>query len=159
MWDNTSGFVLFFLTHAHFLWIFPCSNILSYSSFVWCIKLPSSSLAQWKTMPRCMISFALERWILHTFVAITCNNDVAWSLHWTPPSLTSLMIYYIMSPIGTNVFSMGMDELEGWLRFCFFSNIGGGIIQCHKPAHINNPWLFIMIFISLFIIKFIVINA
>jgi len=32
---------------------------------------------------RCMISFTLERWILCTYVAITCNNDVVWSMSWT----------------------------------------------------------------------------
>jgi len=40
----------------------------------------------------------------------------------------------------------------------FFFHIGGGIIWFHKLAHINNPWFFRMIFIGLFIIRFIVIN-
>ncbi len=33
------------------------------------------------------------------------------------------------------------------------------IVQCHKPAHINNPWFFRTIFINLLIIKFIIINV
>ncbi len=41
----------------------------------------------------------------------------------------------------------------------FFFHIGGGIIHCHKPTHINNPWFFKVTFIGLFIIKFIVINV
>ncbi len=35
----------------------------------------------------------------------------------------------------------------------------GGIIWSHKLAHINNPWFLWVIFIGLFIIKFIVINV
>jgi len=107
----------------------------------------------------CMTSFTLERWIPRTFVAITRNNDVVWSISWTLPSLTSLMIFCIMSPIWANVFSMGVDELEGWLWFYLFFHIGGGIIQSHNLTHINNPWFFKMIFIDLFIIRFIVINV
>ncbi len=40
-----------------------------------------------------------------------------------------------------------------------FFHIWGGIIQCHKPTHINNPWFFKAIFIGLFIIRFVVINV
>ncbi len=103
-------------------------------------------------MPRCMTSFALERWTPCAFVAITHNNDVEWSMSWTP------MISYITLPIWVSIFSMKVDEFEGWLWSLFF-HIGGGIIWCLKLAHINNPWLFRMIFIGLFIIRFIVINV
>ncbi len=41
----------------------------------------------------------------------------------------------------------------------FFFHIGGGIIWSHKLAHINNPWFFRVIFIGLFIIRFIVVNV
>jgi hypothetical protein len=51
----------------------------------------------------------------------------------------------------------------GWIWrlvvILLFFHMGGGIIQCHKPTHINNQWLFWMIFIGLFIIKFIIINV
>ncbi len=83
---------------------------------------------------------------------------MVWSMSWTPPSLTSLIISYIMSPIWTSVFSVGVDELEGWLWFFFFSTLGEvsfGLIS----SHINNPLLFRVIFIDLFIIIFIVINV
>ncbi len=45
------------------------------------------------------------------------------------------------------------------VRILLFFNIGGGVIRYHKPKDINKPWLFRMIFISLFINRFIVINV
>jgi hypothetical protein len=77
------GCVVFFRSWTLFLQIVPCSNIVSCQSIIRCIKLPNPSLTQWNTMLGCMISFALERWIPHTFVAITRNNDVVWSMSWT----------------------------------------------------------------------------
>ncbi len=109
-------------------------------------------------MLRCMTSFTFERWILRTSVAITCNNDVVCSMSWTPPFLTSLMISCIMSPIWTSVFFVEVDELEGWLWF-FFSTLGEVSSNFIKLTHINNPWFFKVIFISLFIITFVVINV
>ncbi len=107
----------------------------------------------------CMTSFALERWIPHTFVAITRNNDVVWSMSWTPPSLISLMIFlhYV-----TNLNKCFLHEGEWTWRLVvilLFFHIGGGIIRSHKFAHINNPWFFRVIFIGLFIIRFIIINV
>ncbi len=133
---------VFFYSWTFFLWISPCFNIVSCQSFIWCIKLPSPSLMQWNTMLGCMTSFALERQIPHTFIAITWNNDVVWFMSWTPPSLTSFMISCIMSPIRTNVFSMGVDELEGWLWSFFLFKLGEVSSSVIKPAHINNPWFF-----------------
>ncbi len=103
---------------------FPCSNIVSCQSFIWCTELPSPSLTQWNTMLGCMTSFTLERQIFRTSIAITRNNDVVWSMNWTPPFLISLMISCIMSPIQANIFSMEVDELEGWLWSFFFSTLG-----------------------------------
>ncbi len=54
--------------------------------------------------------------------------------------------------------SWGWMNLKVRYDLSFFSH-WGGIIWCHKPAHINNPSFFIVIFISLFIIRFIVINV
>ncbi len=52
---------------------------------------------------------------------------------------------------------------SGWtwrlVVILLFFHIGGGIIWCPKPTHINNPWFSIVIFIGLFIIIFIVINV
>jgi len=64
-----------------------------------------------------------------------------------------------MSPIQSNIFSMGMNELESWLWSFFSLTLGEVSFRCHKLAHASNPWLVRMIFIGLFIIKFIVINV
>jgi hypothetical protein len=149
----------FFYSWTLFLWIFPCYNIISCQSFIRCTKLPSPSLMQWNTMPRCMTSFTLERRVPCTFVAITHNNDVVWFMSWTPPSLTSLMTSYIMSPIQINIFFHGGGWTWRLVAILLFFHIGGSIIQSHKLSHVNNPWFFIMIFIGLFIIRFIVINV
>jgi len=59
----------------------------------------------------------------------------------------------------SKAFSMGVDELWRLIMIFLFFHIRGGIIWSHKFTHINNPWFFKMIFISLFIIRFIVINV
>jgi len=108
------------------------------------VELPNPSLTWWNTMPGCMTSFTLERQIFHTSIAITCNNDVVWSMNWTPPSLTSLMISCIMSPIRANTFSMGLDELEGWLWSFYFSTLGevsSIVINLHiSTTHSSSKW-------------------
>ncbi len=139
MGDNTSGFVFFIhepISYGYF-------HVLT--SFH---ANPSScalncQVHHWHMMPWCTTSFALERWIHHTYVVITCNNDVAWSIHWTPPSLTSLMIYCIMSPIQTNVLSMGVDELEGWLwsfSFSTFGEVSSIVISPHILTTYGSSW-------------------
>ncbi len=137
----------FFYSWTFFLWIFPCFNIISCQSFIWCTKLPSPSLTQSNTMLGCMTSFTLERWTPRTSVVITHNNDVVWSMSWTPP-LTLLMIFYIMSPIWVNMLSMGVDELEGWLWSFFFSILGEGssnVISLHiSTTHGSLEWFSLM---------------
>ncbi len=107
----------------------------------------------------CMISFALERWIPHTSVAITRNNDVVCFMSWTQPSLNLLTIFYIMSPSLSKRFFHGGGWTWRLVAIFLFFHIGGGIIQCHKFTHINNPWFFRVIFINFIIIRFIVINV
>ncbi len=79
-------------------------------------------------------------------------------MSWTPLALTSLMIFCIVTHSNKSFFRGG-----GWtwrlVVILLFFHIGGSIIRSHKLAHINNPWFFKVIFIGLFIIKFIVINV
>jgi len=134
----------FFNSWAFFLQIFPCFNIVSCQFFIQCIELPNPSLTQWNTMSGCMISFTLERRIPRTFVAITHNNDVVWSMSWTPLSLILLMIFCIMSPIWASIFSMEVDELEGWLWHFYFSTLGevsSNFISSHiSTTHGFSEW-------------------
>jgi len=63
-----------------------------------------------------------------------------------------------MSLIEVRVFFVGVDNSKVGYDPSFFPH-RGGIIWCHKPAHINNPWFFRVIFICLFIMRFIIINV
>jgi len=91
-----------------------------------------------------MTPFTWEKEVFQTSIAITRNNDVVWFMSWTPPSLTSLIIFCIMSPIWTNVFFMGVDELQGWLWSFFFSTLGevsSSVINPHlSTTHGFSDW-------------------
>ncbi len=133
----------FFYSWTFFLWIFPCSNIVPCQSFIWCIKLPSPSLMQWITMPRCTTSSY-----------IYCNNTtMMWCGLWVEPHLLWLRWWFL---ILCHPFEQTLSAW-GWMNNDTF-HIGGGIIRCHKHAHVNNPWFFRVIIIGLFIIRFIVTN-
>ncbi len=83
-----------------------------------------------------------------------------WCGLWIEPHLVWFCWWFLTlcHPFKQTFFSVGVYELEGWLWSFFFSHWGGSILS-HKLAYINNPWFFRMIFIDLFIIRFIVINV
>jgi hypothetical protein len=117
----------FFYSWTFFLHIFPCSNIVSCQSFIRCIELPSPSLTQWNTMLKCMTSFSLEKQIPHTSIVITCNNDVVWSMSWTPLSLTCWWFLALHHSIEQGFFPWEWMNLKVGYDPSIF-HIRGGII-------------------------------
>ncbi len=93
---------------------------------------------------------------------ICCNNTQQWcgvvyELNPTFLDFIDDFLHYVTH------LNMCFFHGGGWtwrlvVIFLFF-HIGGIIIRFHKFTHINNPWFFRVIFIGLFIIKFIVINV
>jgi len=85
---------------------------------------------------------------------ICCNNAQQWSgvvykLNPTFFDFVDDLLHYVTH--SNKHFLRGGGGTWSWFWSFFFFHIEGGIIQCHKFAHINNPWFFKVIFIGLFI--------
>jgi hypothetical protein len=108
-------------------------------------------------MFRCMTLFTLESWIFWRSNATTCNNDVAWSIIWTPffsLHWWSLTLHY---PFRQRLFPWGHLTSKVACDVSFLHHWG----RYHFMSWTHPSWQFMALecdFFHVFIIKLFVIN-
>ncbi len=141
------------------------SLLLTNIFMFWHCLMPILHLVHWVT--KSIIDAMKYHAKMHDFICIgkantsyiCCNNMQQWC--GVVYELEPTFFYFIDDFLHyvTHLSKRFLCEC-GWIWrlivIFFFFPIGGGIIWCHKLTHINNPWFFKVIFINLFIIRFIV---
>ncbi len=145
------------------------SPLLTYISIFKHSFMPILHLVHWNTKIVIDVMKYQDRSWMHDVIClgevnttyICCNNTIMmWCGLWIEPHFVSLHWWFLAYVTHSSKhFLHGGGWFEGWLWSFFFFDIRGGIIRCHKPTHINNPWLLWTIFIDLFIIRFIIKNV